>query len=198
MRNNVQPKQSKPQKENKQVLDLSPFVARAMAEKREAWGDIDKAFGEHPGAFTDALKAARPHLAYYKEQDVETEWYSLKAAAIINLATETTTVRGKKAGAAVAAILKKHWPHIYGYIEKAEEPVDFDKFWIDSNSAIKINRPGKSQILPTGGSLPDKASSWDGRFAVFFYTANVQVKKQPSKSPSMWNFSPITAGKETG
>jgi hypothetical protein len=111
----------------KKEINMSPFIVKSIATRGAAYRDLDKISAHGLEGYEQAAKRAEEYALYFREHDINTEWYCRKVALLTELADEENE-GGQKIKGAIKSLLKKHWADAYGYIEKAPGPLSFDKF----------------------------------------------------------------------
>jgi hypothetical protein len=153
----------------KKVENMSPFIVKSIEAKGTAYRNLDKITAHGLEGYERAAKRAEEYALYFHEHDINTERYCRKVALITELADEENE-DGLKIRELIKALLKKHWPDAYGYIEKAPAPLSFDKFYF---LALKIRR----------GAPPTKSRGWDCDLPMFIYIANLLGKEIDYMTP---------------
>ncbi|QDR81790.1 hypothetical protein [Sporomusa termitida] len=165
-------------------LDLVPFMAKGIAQNAAARRELDKICAAG-GILIDSAVASRrqTYNSYFRDSDVYTELYCLKATDLI-ITSFQEDEDGQKAAAALDQLLKKCWKQIYTYIKTNGKEVRFESFWqFLMKKAIRLtaqemrNLPAPPLPVLTGRGRPikpyiKKKDMLDGDFAIFWHLTN--------------------------
>ncbi|MDR3355782.1 MAG: hypothetical protein LBO04_01170 [Spirochaetaceae bacterium] len=166
-----------------QLLELTPFVAAAIADSDGAWKELETIRWEGLPGLEGKEKGAGKYGAFYRQYEPRRRWRCLKAEALIRL----YDAGGEGAKEALARVLQKGWRKIYSYVKGAPELVDFEKFYVAlMRKGEKISADkSKGLFPPSSGRLRNahKKDMLDGDFAVFAQSAILFGKKVNGQGP---------------
>lgn len=137
------------------VLDLLPFIAKAMAQNAAARQQLDAVYaegwlaGEQPAA-----DRRESYNRYYRQSDPLTESYCYKATGLL-LTIERDHKNCQRAAAAVEQIIKKCWRSLHAYVQASGPVVMFEPFWRQQVKKAAKAPAKEVRNLPPFSARPD-------------------------------------------
>lgn len=111
------------------ALDLTPFIAKAFAEKKEIRVYLDEILAEGWLNGDYKLEDNMKYFAnYYAQSSPLIELYSQKATILL-FSLDETGEKNVKATRALEYIIRTYWPKIYYFILQTSGEIRIDEFW---------------------------------------------------------------------
>jgi hypothetical protein len=172
------------------ILDILPFVARALAENKAARREMDKIYDEDMPGLAKAKQIAKIYHGFFRDADVFTEWNCRRVASLLVLFKEEgETEDGRKLRESIEGAIKANWRVIYEHAERSPEPIPFVKFWFslpkrrDYMARISDYRHPLPPFLPPKMKVNREKSVFDGDFAIMEMCAYLLGKKADNRDP---------------